>query len=325
MIVVTAPTGRIGRQVLENVLDNGEPVRVIVRDPARLPAQARDRVEVVTGSHGDADVVDKAFAGADAVFWLVPPDPHAHSVEAAFVDFTRPACDAFKRHGVGRVAGISALGRGTAVARHAGLVTASLAMDDLIASTGVSYRALTMPSFMENLLRQVESIRSRGVFSSPISGDRKLPTCATRDVAAVAARLLLDHSWSGAGHVAVLGPEDLSFHDVAAIMSAVLGQPVRFEQIPGEAYKARLLERGMSEAMAQANLDMLIAKDEGLDNAEPRTPESTTPTSFRQWCEDVLKPAVLSLTRLAILAETRQPLRNSQVVSFHGDWPPGPA
>jgi uncharacterized protein YbjT (DUF2867 family) len=68
-------------------------------------------------------------------------------------------------------------------------VTASLAMDDLIASAGVSYRALTMPSFMDNLLRQVESIRDRGVFVTPVSGDRKLPSCATRDIAATAARL----------------------------------------------------------------------------------------------------------------------------------------
>ena len=66
--------------------------------------------------------------------------------------------------------GISALGRGTAAAGHAGLVTASLAMDDLIASTGVSYRALTMPSFMDNLLRQVPAIRSQGMFFTPISG-----------------------------------------------------------------------------------------------------------------------------------------------------------
>jgi len=50
----------------------------------------------------------------------------------------------------------------------------------------------------------------------------------------------------------------------------------------------------MSEAMAQGNLDMLVAKDQGLDNAEPRTPHFATPTSFRQWCEEVLKPAVLA-------------------------------
>jgi uncharacterized protein YbjT (DUF2867 family) len=292
MIVITAPTGQIGGQVLSNVLGSGEPVRVIVRDPDRLPAEVRERVEVVQGSHGAIDVVDRAFAGADAVFWLVPPDPHADSIEAAYVDFTRPACDAFKRHEVRRVVGISALGRRTAVAGHAGLVTASLAMDDLIASSGVGYRALTMPSFMDNLLRQVQAIRNQGMFFTPIAGDRKLPTCATRDIAATAARLLLDDSWSGPGHVAVLGPEDLSFNDMAQIMSEVLGKPVRYQQIPAEALKNRLTGAGMSDAMAQGTVDMMVAKDQGLDNAEPRTPESTTPTSFRQWCEEVLKPAV---------------------------------
>ena len=294
MIVITAPTGLIGRQVLGNVLGSGEPVRVIVRDPFRLPEQVRERVEIVPGSHGDIGVVNRAFAGADAVLWLVPPDPHAGSVEAAYVEFTRPACDAFKLHEVRRVVGISALGRGTAVAGRAGLATASLAMDDLIASTGVSYRALTMPSFMDNLLRQVESIRDRGVFFTPVSGDRKLPSCATRDIAAVAARLLLDDCWSGAGHVAVLGPEDLSFNDMAQIMSGVLGKPVRYEQIPAQALKDRLTRSGMSDAMAQGTVDMMVAKDQGLDNAEPRTPEWTTPTTFRQWCQEILKPAVLA-------------------------------
>ena len=293
MIVVTAPTGTIGHQVVENIINGGEPVRVIARDPSRLPSHVRDGVEVVRGSHRDIDVVDQAFKGADAVFWLVPPDPRAESVEAAYVDFTRPACEAIKNQGVKRVVDITALGRGLPVAERAGLVAASLAMDDLIASTGVGHRALAMPSFMDNLIRQVEPIKNQGVFFSPISGDRKLPACATRDIAAVAARLLLDPSWSGQGHVAVLGPEDLSFNDMAQIMSEVLGKPVRYQQIALEAYKARFLGFGMSEAMAQGMTDMAAAKNEGLDNAEPRTPENTTPTSFRQWCEEELKPAVL--------------------------------
>jgi uncharacterized protein YbjT (DUF2867 family) len=235
MIVVTTPTGKIGHQALENILDSGEPIRVIARAPSRLSSQTLKRVEVVKGSHGDNDVVNEAFTGADSVFWLVPPDPHAESVEAAYVDFTRPACDAFRRHGVKRVVGVSALGRGTAMARNAGLVTASLAMDDLIASAGVNFRALTMPSFMDNILRQTQSIRSVGVFFSPISGDRRLPTCATRDIATVAANLLLDSSWSGQDTIPVLGPEDLSFNDMAQIMSEVLGKPVRFQQTSFEA------------------------------------------------------------------------------------------
>jgi uncharacterized protein YbjT (DUF2867 family) len=170
MIVVTALTGTIGHQVLERLLDSGEPIRVIARDPSRLPSQTRERVEVVQGSHGDIDVVSHAFTGADAVFWLVPPDPRAKSVEAAYLDFTRPACYALKSQGVRRVVGVSALGRGTAVAGNAGLVTASLAMDDLIASTGVSYRALTMPSFMDNIFRHTLRYRLAGFSRCERSG-----------------------------------------------------------------------------------------------------------------------------------------------------------
>jgi hypothetical protein len=62
---------------------------------------------------------------------------------------------------------------------------------------------------------------------------------------------------------------------------------------PARTFKARLTGFGMSDAMAQGMLDMMLAKDNGLDNAEPRTPRSTTPTGFRQWCAEVLKPAVL--------------------------------
>ena len=292
MIVITTPTGAIGQQVLQSLLQTGQPLRVIARDPSRLAPQVRRQVDVVQGSHGDGTVVDRAFAGAEAVFWLVPADPRAEGVEAAYVDFSRPACAAFKKHGVRRVVGVSALGRGAT--EDAGHVSASLKMDDLIASTGVGYRALTMPSFMDNLLWQVEPIRSQGLFFSPIDGDLRSPTCATRDIAAVAAKLLLDPSWSGQDHVAVLGPEDLSFNDMAAIMSDVLGKPVRFQQIPMEAFRSQLLAGGYSEPMAQAMVDMLDAKTKGLDNAEPRTSQSRTPTHFRQWCEEVLRPAMLS-------------------------------
>jgi uncharacterized protein YbjT (DUF2867 family) len=291
MIVITTPTGSIGQQVLEKLMDSGNTIRVITRDPSRLSAHVRERVEVVQGSHSDSRVVDRAFEGADSVFWVVPPDFQANNFETRYVDFVKPACEAFKSRGVKRVVAVSALGRGWP--KPAGLVSASVAMDDLITSTGMGYRALTMPSFMDNFLRQVEPIKNQGMFFSPISGDLKAPTCATRDIAAVAAKLLLDSSWSGSGNVPVLGPEDLSHNEMAQIISDVLGRPVRFQQIPFEVFKARLIESGASESMAKGMVEMMVAKNEGLDNMEPRTAESTTPTSFRQWCEEVLKPAVL--------------------------------
>jgi len=292
MIVITTPTGQIGHQVLDNVLDGAEPVRVIARDPSRLSSRARERVEVVQGSHDDIGVVTEAFTDADCVFLLVPPNPHAESVQGHILDFIRPVCEAINSQGVKRVIGVSSLGRGTA--RNAGQISAIFAMDDLIEGTGVSYRALRMPGFMDNMLWQTEPIKSHGMFFSPMSGDRKVPTCATRDIAAVAATLLLDDSWSGQDSVPIRGPEDLSHNDMAQIMSEVLRKPVHFQQIAGEAHKATLMRHGMTEAWAQGLVGMTIAVDQGIYDAQPRTPQSTTPTSFRQWCEDVLKPAVLA-------------------------------
>ncbi|WP_262697846.1 MULTISPECIES: NAD(P)H-binding protein [Streptomyces] len=296
MIVITAPTGQIGSRVMEILLneapERGEGLRVIVRDPGKLPEAVRARVDVVTGSHGDAEVVDRAFAGADAVFWLAPPHPRAPSLDAVYSGFTRPAAKAFTVHGVGHVVGVSALGRGTPAAGRAGHVTASLAMDDLIAGTGVAYRALACPGFMDNLLRQVASIRDDGVFTDTAAADRTAPTATTGDIAAAAAGLLLDRSWTGTGEVPVLGPEDLSANDMARIMSEVLGRPIRYQRQSLEDLRAAFTGRGVGDAIVQGYVDMMRSKDDGIDEGVRRTPETASPTTFRQWCEEVLKPVV---------------------------------
>ncbi len=71
------------------------------------------------------------------MFWVVPPNPHVESVGVAYVDFARPACDAFVDQRVKRAVGVSLLGRRKA--ENVGYVTASLATDDVIAGTGVNY------------------------------------------------------------------------------------------------------------------------------------------------------------------------------------------
>ena len=80
----------------------------------------------------------------------------------------------------------------------------------------------------------------------------------------------------------------------------MVGKVVRFQRTTFEAYKDRFVSFGMSEAMAQGYTDMAWAKNEGIDNAVERTPENSTPTSFRQWCEEVLKPIVLGQTAAAV-------------------------
>jgi len=127
----------------------------------------------------------------------------------------------------------------------------------------------------------------------PLDPDKKVPHTATRDMGAAAARLLRDRSWTGQEDVPLVGPEDLSFNEIAAIISEVLGREVRYQQVPFAGFKAQLMERGMSAAFAQGYVDMMCAKNEGMDNASPRTPADMGPTTFRQWAEEELKPAVL--------------------------------
>lgn len=165
-------------------------------------------------------------------------------------------------------------------------------MDDLIAGTGVSYRALANGSFMENVLRQIASITDRGIVYANVPGDLKTSTVATRDIAAAGAALLLDRSWSGTGEVPLLGPEDLSFNEMAQIMSDVLGKAVRFESMSDETLKAAMLAGGRSEAITQAVIDMTAAVRNGIYSNEPQSGRSSTPTTFRQWCRQVLRPAI---------------------------------
>ena len=293
MIVITTPTGDIGHQVLQNVLQGNEPVRVIARDPLRIPQEIRQRIEVIQGSHGEAATIEKALNGADALFWLIPPEPlmTLNSVDEAYVVFTKPAAEAIRKCGVKRVVAVSALGRGWK--KEAGLATANIKSDDLLASTGVALRVLRMPSFMDNLLRQAPTIKEKGVFSSPTNPDLKAPAVATSDIAAVAAEFLMETTWTGQSDVPVLGPEDISPNEMAEILSDVLGKPVRFQQTPMEDYKSRMVNRGMSEAFAQGLADMMTAKNEGMDNTASRALAADTPTTFRQWSEAVLKPAVV--------------------------------
>ncbi|MDX2848591.1 NmrA family NAD(P)-binding protein [Actinacidiphila glaucinigra] len=293
MIVITTPTGDIGRQVVGRVLDRGEAVRVIVRDPSRLSAQVRAQAEVVQGSHGDADTITKALDGADRLFWLVPPAGFrdADNARRYYLEFTRSACREAASRGV-RVVGVTSLGRG--YQGEAGLLSAALAMDELFEAGGVAYRALALPFFMENLLLQASAIKEHGTFSMANAADRPLSTVATRDVAAAAAALLLDTSWSGQARVPLAGPDRLTPDAMAEVISDTVGRTVRYHQVPLADFRAAMMRRGASPALAQDMADMVEAQNNGIYDAEPGNPGSVTVTGFRQWCQDNLEPAVRS-------------------------------
>src|ERR1700750_1077792 len=81
-IAVTTPTGNVGTHVARLLCQAGERPRLLLRNPDRLDARLRDRVELAVGDQRDAGYVGEATRGADAVFWVHPddwslPDPDA--------------------------------------------------------------------------------------------------------------------------------------------------------------------------------------------------------------------------------------------------------
>ncbi|WP_299679051.1 NAD(P)H-binding protein [uncultured Roseobacter sp.] len=291
MILVTTPTGDIGSRVLTRLMTDTElPIRAILREPSNLPLALRKRIDVVEGSHGDAETIGAALEGIDRVFWLPPGDPTAESAKAAYVDFSRAFAEALPTTSVTHVVGVSALGRGWN--HYAGLVSESIAMDDMIAKTGVAYRALACSSLMDNLKRQTQSLRD-GKFFAPTPAYLPLPHVAKSDVAAVAAGLLSRVDWNGAEDIPLHGPENLTFAEIAKTLTDVLGRPVVFSEVSMEGFAESLRKNGASPGMTQDYVAMLTAKNDRMDTLLRDTPRHNTPTTFRTWAEAELRPTVL--------------------------------
>ncbi|QGG93603.1 NAD(P)H-binding protein (plasmid) [Agrobacterium sp. MA01] len=292
MILLTTPTGDIGRRVLSRLLTAGASVRVIARNASKLPLNPA--LDVVEGSMADADTIARALPSVTRVFWLPPGDATLPSPEAAYGGVSKAFCDAVPGSRVTHIVGISALGRGWP--KPAGHVTATLAVDDMIANTGAHYRALACASLMDNIGRQAEPIRTIGQFFQPTPANLKLPHVAKADVAQVAADLLLDPEWTGVETIPLLGPEDLSFDQMAAIMSEVLGREIVASELSMAHFGQMMRELGASDGMAQAYVEMLTAKNEGMDHLVTSASRRDTPTTFRTWCACELLPLVRGVT-----------------------------
>lgn len=171
----------------------------------------------------------------------------------------------------------------------AGLVKSLHRAEEIISQSGASVRALRCPVFFETLLYQIASLREEGTFSLPMDGNYKSPQIAVKDIASKAVEFLTDQTWTGIEGFAVLGPENLSYNEIARQMSELTGKSIRFLQVSKEDYVKTLLEKhGTSEAFAISLIEMLTAIGNGLYLIEQRTKASSTPTTIREWISENL-------------------------------------
>lgn len=293
MITVTTPNGRTGSHVLRSLLERGETVRVVSQQPDRLTKSVRDKCEVIAGSLDDARVLRRAFDGAESVFWCIPQSRPGNLWDDAHVyhqRFATAAAAALTRSGA-RVVAMSA-------GRHAyddrAIVSAVAAAEDTLNASAVPIRHLRNAFFMENLLESLPTIAVPGAVFYNGPGDLPLPMVCIADAAAKAVQYLTDRSWRDQGHVAVHGPADVSFDAMATILSDVLEKPIRYVQVPDDVLIENIKRAGLPDGFARAYARLLTKDALEAYAMEPRTPETTTPTTLRDWATSTLLPAYLA-------------------------------
>ncbi len=73
MFVIAGASGHTGKVVAGTLLEQGNRVRVVVRDPARGAPFAARGAEVVVASLEDEAAMTRAFGGAAGAYLLSPP------------------------------------------------------------------------------------------------------------------------------------------------------------------------------------------------------------------------------------------------------------
>ena len=299
-VLVTTPTGNIGRRIVPELLAPEFSVRVIVRDPARLPEEVLEQVEVVRGSTDDTALLRDALDGVEALFWCIPTESvHETNVERHYERFACAVWQAIRQAGTPRVVTISAAGKGRA--RRAGPISGLHAMEEILNDSGAAIRHVRCGLFMENFLSQASAIQELGLVSYPMPGHIPIPMTAASDAADVALRWLVRRDWKDVEGIAVHGPEDLSCNQAAAILERILERPVRYQEASADNFIRTLVKKGASSEYAKSRVELFSALTQGVMHAEPRTAESTTPTTLAAWAQIELLPALGQSLRLAAL------------------------
>ena len=255
-ILVTGATGRVGRQVVQQLVKRGADVRVLVRDTAKASFPAG--VEVVQGDLLDIDALRTALSGVNTLFLLNA---------VAGDEFTQAliTLNMAREQGVERLVYLSVLHGDRFV--NVPHFAVKFGAERMIERMGFGATILRPAYFIDNEHMIKDVIFNHGVYPMPI-GSKGIAMVDTSDIAEVAAIELIRREQASAKlpieTINLVGPDTLTGSDVAAIWSDVLGRPIAhggddptaFEQnlatfLPKwMAYEMRLMaERYVSDGM----------------------------------------------------------------------------
>jgi uncharacterized protein YbjT (DUF2867 family) len=292
MYVILGATGHTGSIIAETLLAKGEKVRAIGRSKDRLEKISGLGAEPFVGDVADAEFLIRAFDGARAVYFMVPPEPTSTDYRGHQRRIIEAGATALEAIRVRYVVALSSFGadKESGTGPVAGLHEMETRLQRL---TGLNAVYLRAGYFMENVVPQVGVIQKLGVIATPLRSDLLLPMIATKDIAAAAAERLLKLDFSGHQTRELLGQRDISYAEVTRIVGTAIDKPsLSYRQLPNEQFVEALVQMGMSREFAGLMVEMTDALNSGHMRAlEPRSAANTTPRSFETFVQEVFVPA----------------------------------
>ncbi|GAA3360872.1 NAD(P)H-binding protein [Streptomyces antimycoticus] len=269
MFVVTGATGNVGGYVVKELADAGAEVLALTRDPeaARLPQGVRA-----------ARTEEMPLDGATALF-LNPA--------VVWQVGSEKILERAKESGVRRIVMLSSSSVLQDLDPHTNPIgVRHRALEDEVEATGLEWTFLRPGGFAANSLQWVDQIKAGDVVYGPYAG-AQMAAIHEADMGAVAARALLADDLAGQTPE-LTGPESLSFADQVRIIGEVVGRPLRYEEIPPEAARERMVGDFLTPEMADSLLRVFA---ELVDRPQTVSPEVERITgrpgrTFAQWVED---------------------------------------
>jgi len=238
MILVTT-TGKVGSEAARLLAQREVPVRVLVRDPDKAKALADAGAEIAVGDLAVPASIDEAMAGVTSVVLVSP------AVPAQELNVVASAA----RAGVGHV--VKATSKATAdspIARRRWQTE----IEAGLAASGVPHTLLRSNAYMHNVLALAPAIAKTSGFGSS-AGQGRIGMIDARDVAAVAAGIAASPAPHAGKTYWLTGPALISYYDVAAVLSKLLGRTITYRELTFDQDKDAMIRAGVPGPVAEMN------------------------------------------------------------------------
>jgi uncharacterized protein YbjT (DUF2867 family) len=256
-ITVTGSLGNISRPLTATLVKAGHEVTVI---SSKLENQAAIEVlgaKAAIGSVEDVAFLTRAFAGADAVYTMVPPNFSKTDYRQYLGEVGRNYAEAIKANGVKHVVNLSSVGAhlpaGTGPI--AGLYDVEHIMNEL---DGVAVKHVRAGFFFINFYAQAGMIKDMGIMGSNYSADDMLVMVHPNDIATVVAEEIQKPFNGKSVRYAV--SDVRTVQEVTETLTTAVGKPeVKWVEFTDEQSYGGMLQAGLPEPIASMYAEMNAA------------------------------------------------------------------